>query len=300
MDLFPDTQEHRVDTDGAEIFARTGGSGPPLLLLHGYPQTHAMWHAIAPALMEHYSCVLADLRGYGLSSCPATAPDNRPYSKRVMAEDMVSLMRRLGHERFAVIGHDRGGRVAYRMALDHPKSVTCAAVLDIITTFDMWRSFSVDLAMRTYHWLFLAQPNPLPEMLIEPAPIGFLDYTLARWTRSKDLSAFDPRALAEYRLHFSTPEHIHATCNDYRAGQTCDLADDAADRNDGNRIACPLLVLWGDTGIPNQIPDIAGLWRRWAGKVETGEIAAGHFLPEENPKATLDHLLPFLERHGPA
>ncbi len=300
MDLFPNTQEHRVDTDGAEIFARTGGSGPPLLLLHGYPQTHAMWHAIAPALMEHYSCVLADLRGYGLSSCPATAPDNRPYSKRVMAEDMVSLMRRLGHERFAVIGHDRGGRVAYRMALDHPKSVTCAAVLDIITTFDMWRSFSVDLAMRTYHWLFLAQPNPLPEMLIEPAPIGFLDYTLARWTRSKDLSAFDPRALAEYRLHFSTPEHIHATCNDYRAGQTCDLADDAADRNDGNRIACPLLVLWGDTGIPNQIPDIAGLWRRWARKVETGEIAAGHFLPEENPKATLDHLLPFLERHGPA
>jgi haloacetate dehalogenase len=150
--------------------------------------------------------------------------------------------------------------------------------------------------MNTYHWLFLSQPHPLPEMLIETVPITFLDYTLARWTKSKDLSAFDPRALAEYRLHFSTPEHIHATCNDYRAGQTCDLCDDEVDQKDGNKIACPLLVLLGDTGIPSKMADFASIWSRWATKAETQVIAAGHFLPEENPKATLDHLLPFLAR----
>jgi haloacetate dehalogenase len=295
-DLFPHTREHRVDTGGAEIFARIGGSGPPLLLLHGYPQTHAMWHALAPRLMENYSCVMADLRGYGFSSCPANSADNRPYSKRVMAEDMIALMRGLGHERFAILGHDRGARVAYRLALDHPETVTGLALLDIMTTFDMWHNFSVTMAMKTYHWLFLAQPHPLPEMLIETAPIGFLDYTMARWTKAKDLSAFDPRALAEYRLHFSTPEHVQATCNDYRAGQTCDLADDEADRAQGRKIDCPLLVLWGDTGIPTQMTGLDSVWSGWARSVTTGVVPGGHFLPEENPQATLDHLLPFLAK----
>jgi haloacetate dehalogenase len=294
--LFPATREHRIDTGEAEIFARIGGSGPPLLLLHGYPQTHSMWHQVAPRLMESYTCVMADLRGYGFSSCPANGADNRPYSKRVMARDMIALMRGLGHERFAVVGHDRGARVAYRLALDHPERVTCLAVLDIMPTFDMWHNFSAATAMKTYHWLFLAQPHPLPEMLIETAPIGFLDYTMASWTKRKDLSVFDPRALAEYRLHFSTPEHVHATCNDYRAGQTCDLADDEADRAEGRRIDCPLLALWGDTGIPAAIAGLGDAWSRWARSVETGVIAAGHFLPEENPQATLDHLLPFLVR----
>lgn len=293
-DLFLNTREHRVQTGAAEIFARIGGSGPPLLLLHGYPQTHAMWHAVAPRLMESYTCVMADLRGYGFSSCPANSADNRPYSKRVMAEDMVALMQGLGHDRFAIVGHDRGARVAYRLALDRRDTVTCLALLDIMTTFDMWHNFSVAMAMKTYHWLFLAQPHPLPEMLIETAPISFLDYTIARWSKAKDLSVFAPKALAEYRLHFSTPEHVHATCNDYRAGQSCDLADDEADRAAGRQIACPLLVLWGDTGIPAEMTDLAGAWSRWAKKVKTGVIAAGHFLPEENPQATLDHLLPFL------
>ena len=293
-DLFTNTSEHRVDTGNAEIFARIGGSGPPLLLLHGYPQTHSMWHLVAPKLMESHTCVMADLRGYGFSSCPANGADNRPYSKRVMAEDMISLMKKLGHERFAVVGHDRGARVGYRMALDHPEAVARLAVLDIMTTFDMWHNFSVAMAMKTYHWLFLAQPHPLPEMLIEAAPIGFLDYTMARWTKAKDLSAFEPRALAEYRLHFSTPEHVHATCNDYRAGQTCDLADDAADRAKGRKIDCPLLALWGDSGIPAMRGDLDSLWSGWAKRVTTGVVSSGHFLPEENPKATLDHLLPFL------
>lgn len=293
-DLFPNTREHRVQTGAAEIFARIGGSGPPLLLLHGYPQTHAMWHRVAPRLMESYTCVMADLRGYGFSSCPANSADNRPFSKRVMAEDMVALMQGLGHDRFAIVGHDRGARVAYRLALDRRDTVTCLALLDIMTTYDMWHNFSVAMAMKTYHWLFLAQPHPLPEMLIETAPISFLDYMIARWSKAKDLSAFAPRALAEYRLHFATPEHIHATCNDYRAGQSCDLADDEADRAAGHQITCPLLVLWGDTGIPAEMTDLAGAWAHWAKKVKTGVVAAGHFLPEENPQATLDHLLPFL------
>ena len=295
-DLFPHTQEHRIDIAGTEIFARIGGSGPPLLLLHGYPQTHSMWHAVAPELMRNFTCVMADLRGYGFSSCPRNSTDNRAYSKRVMAEDMIALMRGLGHERFAIVGHDRGARVAYRLALDHPEAVDRLTVLDIITTFDMWHNFSVAMAMKTYHWLFLAQPHPLPEMLIEQAPIGFLDSTLARWTKTKDLSAFDPRALAEYRLHFATPEHIHATCNDYRAGQTCDLADDEADRLRGNQIDCPVLALWGDTGIPTAMTDLDSVWSRWARTVTTGVIAAGHFLPEENPQGTLDYLLPFLAK----
>src|SRR5262249_30281820 len=158
---------------------------------------------------------------------------------------------------------------------------------DIMTTFDMWHNFSVAMAMRTYHWLFLAQPHPLPEMLIETAPISFLDLTIASWSKAKDLRAFDPRALAEYRLHFATPEHIHATCNDYRAGQTCDLADDEADQAQGRKIDCPLLVLWGDTGIPGQTADLAGTWSRWAETVRMGVVDAGHFLPEENPQATL-------------
>lgn len=295
-DLFPQTREHRVETGGAEIFARIGGEGPPLLLLHGYPQTHAMWHAVAPRLMENHTCVMPDLRGYGFSSCPPNTPDNRPYSKRVMAEDMRTLMKGLGHERFAVIGHDRGARVGYRMALDHPAAVTRLVLIDILSTWDMWHGFSAARAMKAYHWLFLAQPHPLPEMLIEPAPIGFLDYTMARWTKCKDLSAFSPAALAEYRLHYATPEHIHATCNDYRAGQSVDLADDAADLAAGRKIACPLLVLWGDSGIPGDMGDPSAAWRQWADRVETGIVAGGHFLAEENPQGTLDHLLPFLAR----
>ena len=251
--LFPHCEEHRIDTGEAEIFARVGGSGPPLLVLHGFPQTHAMWHRVAPALMASFTCVMADLRGYGFSSCPPNDAKNLAYSKRVMAHDMVKVMAALGHQRFSIAGHDRGGRVAYRMALDHPETVRCLAVLDIVTTFDMWHSFSVELAMKTYHWLFLAQPHPLPEMLIEQNPAAYLDYTIASWTKAKNLSAFDSEALAEYRFHYAPPEHVHSTCNDYRAGQTCDLACDEADRTAGKKINCPALVVWGHSGIPSEV-----------------------------------------------
>ena len=299
--LLPGFRDHRFEHDGVELFARIGGSGPPLLLLHGFPQTHIMWHRVAPKLAERFTCVLADLRGYGFSSCP---PDVVSYSKRAMAADQIALMSSLDHPRFAVVGHDRGARVAYRMALDHPEILRCLAVLDIVPTYAMWHGMDRKLAMKVYHWLFLAQPNPLPEMLIDRNPTGYLDYTIASWTKSRDLSAFHPDALAEYRLHYAIPEHVHATCNDYRAGATIDLAHDEADRAVGRKIACPTLVLTGDSGIPAQrdgtveTTDPLSVWREWCSDVQGTSIDAGHFIAEENPDATLAQLLPFLEHHA--
>lgn len=296
--LFPGTHEIRYQSGDAVIFARVGGSGPPLLLIHGFPQTHAMWHHVAPVLMRQFTCVMPDLRGYGFSSCPPNDAANEAYSKRAMAGDLLALMASLGHSRFAVVGHDRGGRVAYRMALDHPAAVTCLTVLDIVPTHAMWHKFTVRLAMKTYHWLFLAQPNPLPEMLIERAPVNYLDYTIASWTKSKDLSSFSESALAEYRMHYATPEHIHATCNDYRAGATFDLAADEADAAAGRKIACPTLALWGTAGIPSETDGPLETWRDWCHKVEGHGVDSGHFIPEENPQALLASLLPFLNNHA--
>ena len=296
--LFPGTRETRFQTGEAEIYARIGGSGPPLLLIHGFPQTHAMWHRIAPELMQHFTCVMPDLRGYGYSSCPPNDARHEAYSKRAMANDLIALMASLGHHRFAVVGHDRGARVAYRMALDHPATVKNLTVLDIVPTHAMWHNFTVKLAMKTYHWLFLAQPNPLPEMLIERAPVSYLDYTIASWTRTKDLSSFDEDALAEYRLHYATPEHIHATCNDYRAGATCDLVMDEADFAAGNKIACPTLALWGTAGIPSETDSPLDAWRSWCVDAVGHGIESGHFIAEENPQALLEALLPFLKTHA--
>jgi haloacetate dehalogenase len=299
--LFPGFREHRFDCDGVEIFARIGGSGPPLLLLHGFPQIHIMWHRVAPELAKRFTCVVADLRGYGFSSCPSGVES---YAKRAMAADQVALMKSLGYNSFAIVGHDRGGRVAYRLALDHPGAVKCLTVLDIVPTHAMWHGMERKLAMTVYHWLFLAQPEPLPEMLIDRNPTGYLDYTLASWTKTKDLSAFDPEALAEYRLHYATPEHVHATCDDYRAGATIDLAHDEADRAAGRKIACPALVLTGDAGIPAHHGDTIetksplSTWREWCSDVRGGAIDSGHFIPEENPEALMAQLLPFLESHA--
>lgn len=238
-DLFPASLEQRIATRGAEIFVRVLGEGPPLLLLHGYPQTHAMWHRVAPALAEAFTLVMPDLRGYGRSSTPPNDAENRTYSKRAMGEDMADVMTALGHERFAVVAHDRGARVAYRMALDIPDRIRALAVLDILPTWVVWQSLTPASAMGTYHWLFLAQPSPLPEMLIGKASEAFLDFTLASWTMAKDLSAFDPAALADYRACFSEPERIRASCDDYRAGATFDWSADEADLEAGTRIHCP-------------------------------------------------------------
>ncbi|MDQ0474947.1 alpha/beta fold hydrolase [Labrys wisconsinensis] len=293
-DLFPGFASHWIDTQAGRIFARSGGSGPPLLLLHGFPQTHVMWHRIAPAMAEHFSVVLMDLRGYGWSSAPRSDAEHRTFSKRAMAEDAVAVMAALGHARFRLAGHDRGARVGYRLALDHPGRLERLAVLDIVPTLEMWAGMDAARAMATYHWLFLAQPESLPETLIGGAPIAYLEHTLASWTAAKTLDAFDPRALAHYRAAFAEPSRIHAACEDYRAGAGVDRADDAADREAGRRILCPLFAAWGVGGFPAKGRSTLEVWREWAADVSGAPIEGGHFLPEENPAATAAALVAFL------
>jgi haloacetate dehalogenase len=276
----------------ATIHARVGGSGPPLLLLHGYPQSHLMWARVAPALAERFAVVVPDLRGYGRSSAPPSHNGER-YSKRVMAKDMVALMSALGHESFALAGHDRGGRVAYRLALDHPDRVTKIAVLDIVPTAEMWAGMNAARAMSVYHWMFLAQQEPFPETLIAASAQAYLDHTLASWTGDGSLKGFAPKALEAYRAAFRDPERVHATCEDYRAGATIDRALDEADRAAGRKIAAPLLALWGAKGIPAKGEDPLDVWRRWATNVSGKGLDCGHFLPEEAPQATAEALSAF-------
>jgi haloacetate dehalogenase len=289
--MFEGFQERQIASSGAEIHLRLGGDGPPLLLLHGYPQTSAMWHRVAPALARRFTVVAADLRGYGGSSKPPAGPDHAAYSKRAMAADMVEVMAALGFPAFAVAGHDRGGRVGYRMALDHPAAVTRLAVLDIVPTHTMWRQMGKELAVATYHWLFLAQPDGLPEKLIGADPAWWVREKLRRWAGDPD--AFAPEAVAEYVRCFSDPAAIHASCEDYRAGATVDDAHDAADLG-RRRIACSLLVLWGDRGIARQAEDPLAAWRPWADDLRGQGVPAGHFLPEEAPAETLAALDAFL------
>lgn len=292
-DLYPGFASHWIDTEAGKLFARAGGSGPPLLLLHGYAQTNVMWHKVAPALAQRFTLVIPDLPGYGWSAVPKAGPDHAPYTKRAMAAAMIELMGRLGHVRFRLAGHDRGGRVGYRLALDHPGRLEQLAVLDIVPTYAMWHDIDARLAYRIWHWTFLALPAPFPETMIGKDPVGFWDWKTGAGTATKDLSAFDPRALAHYRTFFQDPGRIHATCEDYRAGRTSDLAADEADRAAGTRIRCPLLALWGETGIPSETKSPLDTWREWATDVRGSAVACGHYLPEENPDATAAALLAF-------
>jgi haloacetate dehalogenase len=292
-DLFPDFASHWINTSSGKLFARSGGKGPPLLLLHGYAQTNVMWHKVAPALAEQFTLIIPDLPGYGWSAVPEADKDHEPYSKRAMAKVMVELMEELGHVRFALAGHDRGGRVAYRLTLDHPGRVERLAVLDIVPTHAMWHGMDRKLAMKVWHWTFLAQPYPVPEALIGKDPIGYIDRKMASWTKAKDLSGFDPRALAHYHAFFSDPLRIRATCEDYRAGYTSDLAADEADVAAGRKITCPLLALWGAAGIPSETAGPLGIWREWATQVSGKAIESGHFVAEENPDATAAALIEF-------
>jgi len=286
-DLFAGFTNRVVAGDGADIHLRMGGKGPPLVLLHGFPQSHHMWHKVAPVLAEHFTLVLPDLRGYGLSSTPRNTPDNEPYSKRAMARDIVAIMATLGHERFMLAGHDRGGRVAYRLALDHPGCVERLALLDIVSTADQWRAYDAEEAMATYHWPFLAQASPLPETLIGGDPVFYLDWTLASWTAGRDLTAFDERALAQYRLNFAAPMRIEAACNDYRAGASIDRELDEADIKAGNKIAGPLLAIWGKAGIPSKgKTNPIEAWAKWCDRLEGAALTSGHFLAEETPDET--------------
>jgi haloacetate dehalogenase len=291
-DLFPGFESHWIDTSIGRMFARSGGDGAPLLLLHGYAQTNVMWHKVAPKLAERFKLVLIDLPGYGWSVAPTSGKGHAPYDKRSMANVMIEVMEKLGYARFHLAGHDRGGRVAYRLALDHPGRLMKLAVLDIIPTFEMWHRMDHTLAMKVWHWPFLAQKYPLPELLITKAPVEYLDWKLASWTKAKDLSAFDPRALAHYRAFFSDPLRVHATCEDYRAGETTDLGYDEVDHAARNKIAVPVLALWGAAGIPSGNSPL-DVWRNWAKQISGKAIDAGHFVAEENPEATAAALIEF-------
>ncbi len=293
-DLYPGYESRFIETSAGKIFVRIGGRGSPVLLLHGYPQTNVMWHRVAPALAKQHTLILADLPGYGQSDAPKSAPDHSPYTKRAMALAMVETMEKLGHAKFAVVGHDRGGRVAYRLALDHPHRVTRLSTLDIVPTWEMWDSMNARRAMKVFHWTFLAQPYPLPEMLIGKAPIDYMEWKMLAWNGGETNSIFDPRAFDHYRAFFAQPERLHATCEDYRAGQSTDVSIDDADVKAGRKIECPVLALWGARGIPSAGEPPLEVWRRWARHVDGKAIDCGHFLAEENPEDTLAALLPFL------
>ena len=293
-DLFPGFQSHWIDTRAGRFFARSGGGGPALLLLHGYPQTHVLWHKIAPRLAEHFTVVAMDLRGYGWSSLPE-GRNGEGMSKRLMAQDAVDVMEQLGHVRFRLIGHDRGGRVAYRLAYDQPGRLEKVAVIDIVPTAAMFADMdNTEAALRKYHWLFLAQPAPFPETLIGSAARYYLDHTLASWTANKDLSAYDPRALEHYRKAFEDPARIAASCEDYRAGALIDRLMDEADLRAGRKIEVPLLAIWGDAGLPSAGGSPLDVWRRYAPHALGTPVRSGHFVPEENPEACADALLDFL------
>jgi haloacetate dehalogenase len=273
-------------------FRHTANGKPPLLLLHGHPQTHAIWHRAWPSLVEHFDTVAMDLRGYGDSDKPPGEPDHANYSKRAMALDALALMHSLGHERFAVLAHDRGARVAHRLMLDHPQAVTRAVLLDIAPTLAMYEQTAEAFARAYWHWFFLIQPAPLPETLMGPQAAQYARTLLAGRTGS--LAKFDPRALAEYERCCALPGAFHAMCEDYRAAAGIDLDHDRASRAAGQRITQPLRVLWGVDGIIERCFEPLALWRAAAEQVDGCALPCGHYIPEEAPEALLDHALPFL------
>ncbi|SDL26595.1 haloacetate dehalogenase [Franzmannia pantelleriensis] len=277
------------------IHARVGGSGPALLLLHGHPQNHVIWHRVAEQLAAHFTVVASDLRGYGDSSKPAGEPDHANYSKRAMAADQVAVMHELGFERFYVCGHDRGGRVAHRMAMDHPDAVKKLMLLDIAPTLAMYEQTDRTFATAYFHWFFLIQPAPLPETLIEASPADYITRTMGG--RHASLAAFDPAVIADYQRCLAQPGAAHALCEDYRASNTIDLEHDRADREAGRRISCPVSVLWGQHGVIERCFDPLAEWRAVADMVEGEALPCGHYIPEEAPAALLEHLLRFMTTH---
>ncbi|MEV4241732.1 alpha/beta hydrolase [Nocardia sp. NPDC049737] len=290
--MFTEFTTHDIDVEGVRIHARVGGEGPPVLLLHGYPQTHVMWREVAAALAQSHTVVVSDLRGYGDSGKPASETDHSSYGKRAMAADQVGLMTALGHNRFAIVGHDRGARVAHRLCLDHPEHVDRAAVLDIAPTRHVFANVDRALATVYDHWFFLAEEPDLPEVLIGGAPEYFVRRKLDQW--SGPGAVFDEEAISEYVRCFSDPEAIRASCEDYRAAASVDLEHDEVDAAASRRITCALLVLWGAHGFVGTHYDVLEVWRRYADDLRGHALDCGHFLPEEAPEQTIDALRDFL------
>ncbi|MBB3196845.1 alpha/beta fold hydrolase [Roseateles terrae] len=294
-ELFPGFRDQTVRTDDdVHIRVRVGGEGPPLLLLHGHPQTHALWHKVTPDLARHFTVVLADLRGYGDSSKPAGLPEHENYSKRVMARDMLRVMQSLGHARFRVMAHDRGARVAHRLAADHADAVQRLVLLDIAPTLAMYEQTTEAFARAYWHWFFLIQPAPLPERFLLADPEAYVREVMGR--RGAGLSPFDPRALAEYIRCAQLPGTAHGLCEDYRASAGIDLVHDREDRDRGHRLRMPLLALWGDQGVVQRCFDPLAEWQRVADQVQGAALPCGHYIAEEAPEALLAAALPFLRQ----
>jgi haloacetate dehalogenase len=287
--MFETFKTQRVKTSGTEIHVTWSGSGPPLLLLHGYPQTHLMWHKVAPTLAKYFTVVVPDLRGYGESGKPRTTDDHFPYSKRAMALDQVEVMAALGFNEFFLAGHDRGARVSHRLAIDHPSAVKKIAVLDIVPTLKVFDGIDQRVATSYFHWFFLIQPFDFPEKMIGHDPREYLISRLGRW--GSNIDAFPQAVVEEYVRLFSDPACIHATCEDYRAAATIDLVHDRADL--ANKINAPLLALWGEKGLVGSAYDPLACWRERAVDVRGFAIDCGHFIPEEKPDETIKALREF-------
>ena len=288
MATFDSFASLNVDVGGVRIFARQSGSGPPLLLLHGFPQTHLMWRDVAPALARDFTVICADLRGYGASGCPPSTADHSPYSKRTLAAEMVGLMRARGFTMFSVAGHDRGGRVAYRLALDHPDAVERVAVLDVVPTLVAWERANDEFARDFWPWSLLAQAPPLPEEVLRTCARAIVDDALDAWGPAR--VAVPDEVRAAYSAALAEPAHARAICEEYRAAATLDREHDAADRTAGRRIDCPLLALWSAAGglgrWYEEVGGPLGVWREWARDVSGQGIDGGHFFPEEDPRRT--------------
>ncbi len=291
--MIPGFSEARIATNGITLSVHRGGAGAPLILLHGYPENHRCWEKVAPELATAFDVIVPDLRGYGASDAPPDDAEHTVYSKREMARDIVGLMDALGLETAHVLGHDRGGRVAYRLALDHPTRVSRLGIIEIVPTGDFWANWHAELALKAYHWTFLAQPAPLPERMIGADPVAYIDWTLASWTLSKTLAPFGAEALASYRAQASDPARLHAMCADYRAGATTDRAIDEADRAAGRQLAMPVAFLWAEGGFPAQSGDARAHWAGWAPMLQDAACRSGHFAMEEAPEAVLATFLPF-------
>jgi haloacetate dehalogenase len=291
--MFDDFKDVSATVDGVRIKAIQGGNGPALLLLHGHPQTHAIWHKVVPELTKHFTVVAADLRGYGDSGKPEGLPDHSNYSKRRMAQDQVDLMRSLGYESFAVLAHDRGGRVAARMALDHPAVVKKLITLDVAPTLAMYEKTSFEFARAYWHWFFLVRPAPFPETLIRADADLYLKQTIG--ARSAGLKPFTPEAYAEYLRCLQQPETAHGICEDYRASITIDLEHDRESLAKGQKITCDFLALWGAEGVIEKCFDPIAEWKHLSNNVSGHSLPCGHYIPEEAPELLLERVLPFLQ-----